>query len=343
MVRSRFDRKQWWSMQVLSITGRFGALVVVLAGVLSAAAMAGDAHAAEVRGGSNFGWFRLNGCERNQFRVVPSYGDQKAAIDEALRTMYKNGQRRLAVEIFFGHGGPGGNLDSTGGDADPRYKANLAALLASIKRIGFEEILIKFLPQGSSNLFSNGHEWPQWYEDIYQEHWGLIKNLRPIFTASGLPYRIDLYSELMPTAQQPMHLRFAQTLWRDYTRAFNKRDTIGFATIPLIRQDRFASMPAVYGSNPPDVLDLHFYENSYQNFVNAYRRITQVGYGNIPWIIGEAYYNDAAEAENLARAIQDTGQRVRYLLQWQATAARACPAVDVAPPLEFGNYIRQGF
>jgi hypothetical protein len=300
---------------------------------------------AEARGGSNYAWSDMDGCSRSKFGVVAFYDKQKARVDKQLSQMYRNGQRRLAVDIFFMHGGASEVADSTGGNLDQRYTDNLAAYLRAVKNAGFEEILIKFLPQGPNNVFYQNHEWPEWREDLYNEHFSVIKNLRPIVMASRLRYRLDLYSEAIPTRMQPMFLRFTQRLWADYTAEFGKSDTVGFAIIPNIRQDRFATIPAVYGNNVPEVLDLHFYRDAYSIFINAHNRLVQIGYGNLPWIIGEAYYDDGGEADELVRAIRDTGQPVVYLLQWPLSRANEndCPGVDIAPPTQFDQYIGRGF
>ena len=300
---------------------------------------------AEARGGSNYAWSGMESCSRSKFSVVAFYDKQKKFIDEQLSEMYRNGQRRLAVDIFFMQDGVGEIADSTGGDLDRQYKDNLAAYLRAVRNARFEEVLIKFLPQGPNNIFYQNHEWPEWREILYHEHFGVIDSVRRIVAASGLRYRLDLYSEAIPTRTQGMFLRFTTRLWTDYTAAFGKSDTVGFAIIPNIPQDQFASLPAVYGNNMPEVLDLHIYGNAYSDFMNAYKRLAQLGYGNVPWIIGEAYYNDEQEADELVRAIRVTGQRVLYLLQWPLTRANAnrCPGVDVAAPLRFDKYIAHGF
>ena len=64
----------------------------------------------------------------------------------------------------------------------------------------------------------------------------------------------------------------------------------------------------------------------------------------MPWIIGEAYYNDAAEASSLRQEADSTGQKVLYLTQWPLTSDESCSnAVNVAAPVEFSNYQAQDF
>jgi hypothetical protein len=258
--------------------------------------------------------------------------------------MYANGQRRLRLVIFYGHGlNTGTTMDSSGGNFAPRYRANLAALLAEIKSIGYAGVDFSFGAQGPNSPWQGRGEWPQWREDMYEEHWHLIQNLRPIFVASGLPYHIDLLGEAIPTATQPMYLRYTRRMWAQYTQTYGKNDTVGFSIIPAIRPDRIAQMPEIFGSNPPPVFDLHMYHDAYSLFTSAHERLLRLGYGKIPWIIGETYYNDAEDAKEFVRAIRDTGQKVLYIYQWPLTRERRCRDVDVPAPLQFDEYIERGF
>jgi hypothetical protein len=66
-------------------------------------------------------------------------------------------------------------------------------------------------------------------------------------------------------------------------------------------------------------------------------------YGGVPWIIGEAFYDDVSEAAALREEITSTGQPVLYLTQWPLTADSSCADVNVAPPTHFSNYQVEGF
>jgi hypothetical protein len=316
-------------------------LAVVLLSFVSCAALRALAAPAATRGGANLFYYKLDGCKRDEFRFNPAYYDQqKAAIDPVLSAMYANGQRRLRISTIFEHGGKFPILDSASRQLSDQARHSIIAALQTIKRIGFQQIEV-LIGLWGPNVVLN---WPEWSEDYYQENWQMIMQIRPLLAASGLPYLIDLTGEAVPAANQPLLLRYTQRLWSDYSRAFGTEDTVGFSIIPNIKQDRFAQMRAIYGDRPPAAFDLHIYEDSYNKFINARHRIAQQGYGNIPWVIGEALYNDAEEADDVARAVQDTGQRLLFLLEWPMTREMPCQGgVDVAPPVDFSNYIERGF
>jgi len=92
------------------------------------------------------------------------------------------------------------------------------------------------------------------------------------------------------------------------------------------------------------VFDVHIYDETGNSFATAFSSLKGQGYQGVPWIIGEAYYNDAAEASAQRAEITSTGQQVLYLTEWPLTSDLACSnQVNVAPPVDFSNYAAQNF
>jgi hypothetical protein len=289
-------------------------------------------------GGSDYGWYFLNGCDREPYGVIYNYDTAQSTIDGQLQTMHANSQARLRIPIYHARGlNTGTIMDSTGGNLSPRFTANLTNFLASVRQQGFAEVEVGFFPQWVNDPSS----WSAWNEDLYQENWNLIVNLRPIITGSGLAYRIDLLNEGIPTSGQAVLLQYTQRLWADYTFTYGKADTVGFSVISS-DSNRLNQIPSVYGGNYPYLFDMHIYENSYAVFVNAHNVLAGLGLTQ-RWIIGEAFYDDAQEAQDLSSAIRDTGRTVFYLAQWPLSRNQNCSAVDVAPPSAFDQYSAHGF
>ena len=300
-------------------------------------------------GGSDYGWYQLDsGCIREPYGVVYNYDTATATINGQLQQMYANGQRRMRIPIYFARGINSGTImDSTGGNLSSRFRTNLTNLLAAIKAAGFVQIEISFNPQSNNNPIN----WSTFSSDYYNENWTLIQNLRPILAGSGIPYYIDLLNEGIPPlaagGYAPL-LQYDQMLWNDYVAAYGSSDTLGFSIIA----DAFHanSVSAVYGMSPygnhgpPPLFDVHIYDETGTSFATAYNSLTSQGYKGVNWIIGEAYYNDAAEAASLRQQITSTGQTVLYLTQWPLTSGPGCsPDVTVAPPADFSNYQAKGF
>jgi hypothetical protein len=129
---------------------------------------------------------------------------------------------------------------------------------------------------------------------------------------------------------------------------FGSSDTIGFSIIAdatHLSQVSVVYGPSAFGNHgAPQVFSIHIYNGTENSFQTAFTSLNAQGYQGIPWIIGEAFYNDALEASALRQAANSTGQKVLYLTQWPETADQSCdPNVNVAPPLDFSNYQAQGF
>jgi hypothetical protein len=318
------------------------------------------AASAENRGGSDYHWFKVGGPGQEaifaRYGVVLGYPDQQAEIDRQLATMYANGQRRLRIAMEFADDDAAYRLHLTNGDFTAADKARIAALFAAIKHAGFEQVLVNIEGGGANNGVIH---WKQWNETAYRENFGAIVQTRDILKASGLPYLLDLGGEYTPAAKgQEILLQYCRRLWADYFKAFGSEDTVGFSIIPTLADDRFVHLRDIYGRNLPKAFDLHIYgrrdeatgnytEAPYQRFIYAHKRLAEVGYGGIPWVIGESFYNDGWEADQLAQAVKETGQRILFLLQFPYVRPPYpkpphYSEVDLVP-LEFDQYIARGF
>ncbi len=297
-------------------------------------------------GGSNYGWYNLGpSCNREPYGVVYNFNTAAATINAQLQQMYANGQRRLRIPIYHARGINSGTvMDSTGGNLAPQFQTNLANLLASIKAAGFLEIEVSFHPQSNNNPL----EWTTFSNDYFQENWSLIQNLRPIIAAAGIPYHLDLMSEGIPPLGYDALLQYDQMLWNDYVSAFGKADTLGFSIIAdsaHVGQVSTVYGPSAFGDQgSPQLFDVHIYDETGNSFATAFTALSSQGYQGVPWIIGEAFYNDAAEATAQRQQANSTGQQVLYLTQWPLTSDESCSnAVNVAPPADFSNYQAQNF
>lgn len=297
-------------------------------------------------GGSDYAWYYLDPpCTREPYGVIYNYDTASATINSQLQHMYSNGQRRLRIPIYFARGINSGTImDSTGGNLSPQFQTNLANLLAAIKAAGFEEIEVGFFPQSANNPV----EWTAFSDDYFQENWTLIQNLRPIVVASGIPYHRDLLNEGIPPPGYAPMLQYSQMLWNDYVAMFGSDDTLGFSIIADSAHAGQVSAvygPSAYGSSgSPQLFDVHIYDETGASFATAFSSLAAQGYQGVPWIIGEAYYNDAAEAASLRQEANSTGQQVLYLTEWPLTSDLSCSSdVNVAPPVDFSNYQAQAF
>jgi hypothetical protein len=326
------------------------ALIVGGAGCSSSNSSTGSGNVspplAAALGGSNYGWYYLAPpCNREPYGVVYNYNMATSTIDTQLQQMYSNGQRRLRIPIFHARGINSGTImDSTGGTLAPQFLTNLANLLGAVRAAGFVEIEVSFHPQSSNDPT----QWTSFSDDYFQENWSLIQNLHPIIAGAGIPYHLDLLNEGIPPLGYAALLQYDQMLWNDYVAEFGSSDTLGFSIIADVAHMGQVSTvygPSAYGSQgSPQLFDVHIYDETGNSFATAFSSLTSQGYQGIPWIIGEAFYNDAAEAAAQREEANSTGQKVLYLTQWPLTSDESCStAVNVAPPADFSNYQAREF
>jgi hypothetical protein len=323
-------------------------VVAALAAACAANPAEGGANSVLAPGGSNFSWYQVDRpqpsiCIREPYGVISNFNNAiaHAQIEDELAQMIASGQRRLRIGIFHGRGfNTGTVMDSTGGDLSAQNRRNLGDLLAAVKAAGFVQVEVAFHPEGPAI-----REWTRWDESRFEENWNLIRNLRPIIRASGLSYRLDLSNEAIPGPGDPLVLEYSRRLWANYTRAFGRADTVGLSVIG--DPQHVARIPEVYGDKPPDIFDVHFYGGTnrldeYQLFRAADGTMKRLGL-NQPWIIGEAFYDDAIAAAQLRAAIAETTRPVYYLTQWPLTRGSTCADVDIPAPTAFDAYRAAGF
>src|ERR1700736_1865784 len=211
--------------------------------------------------------------------------------------MYINGQRRLKARFFFARGKPGTGggtgsvMNSIGGNLAPRFRVNLANLLAAIKAAGFVGIDVSFNPE----FHNDPNYWGSYSEDYFQENWQFIQNLHPIIAGAGLPYLIELSAEAIPPGNgippgnPAALLQYDQKLWNLYAAKYGKADTVGFAFIA--DTSSIYNLGAVYGPSvfgnhgSPPLLETHIYDETGNNFATAVTALAAEGYAGTPWII----------------------------------------------------------
>ena len=296
---------------------------------------------AAVSGGSNYDFYYLDGCYWQPYQVVDAFNKAPTIIAYQLAGMKRAGQNRLSIGVYHHHGADNGTvMDSTGGRLPPQDQENLAGLLAAVKQAGFAEITVVLHPSDGNDPTT----WSSWQDAMYQENWQLIQSLHPIIAAAGLPFHLDLGSELTASTNQSLVLRYDQQLWQAYTAAFGRGDTVGFS-INGNDPGQVLNVGKMYGDIKPSMLDIHIYGDESDQFVYNDDQLRQQGFTSQPVIVGEAYYNDKDAATGFAQAARTTGRQSYYLTQWPKTRAgnTECTRVDVAPPTSYAEYAAAGF
>jgi len=332
--------------------------------------------------GVNLNWFDLGeACHREPYAVLAQFHQPgvRARVTQLLVELRARGAESIGVGIY--HFRPplptadgvfenGTVLDSTGGDLHPQMRANLSNLLDDIRAAGFRQLLLRFHPQRQNNAAS----WTHFDEGIFQENWNLIANLLPLAIGSELDWRVDLMVEGLPRARyytlfgqlvvlagEPDNSAwstYANRLWRNYVAVFDPARSVGFSSLSDADPDRLRAriehMSYVYrlagGERVyPGALAFDLYGRGGVDEGTLYRRIVdrlrREGYGNIPLIIAEAFYNDREAMGLLQAAVRELQARPLYVLHWPVARDRqdCSPDVNVAAPVEIDQLLRFGF
>lgn len=285
-----------------------------------------------------------------------------ASIRSQLRAMYNAGQRSLRIPVWFlteGAIGGASNGYACGRSLTPNdgftleanCRNNLATLLAEIRAVGFEHVIVGLFPQWYNDPWVceivPGGQWPNRAADNY----GVIVDLRRVARASGLKYMIDLGNEDIPqTGRDACHMSYAQSTWTRYVNDFGVGDTVGFSIALDSRwavQNRFGLIDQVYGATLPPALDLHIYGDSTGDTDAAIFHATYSLHNQMsaavrarPWIIGESYFNDNRAAIDLGTSRIMTGKQVLFLTQWPLQRSNGSTPSALAP---FDRYQDYGF
>jgi hypothetical protein len=310
--------------------------------------------------------------------VIAVYDVAKAVIDAKLSSLYAAGQRKISLVLWhffnqYSYAPPQTTyLDAycemvvANGALASRHQANLDALIATIKTIGFTQIIFRFAPMDISDPTS----WSAWDEAQFQSNWNLIWQTRQLIYKSlnsvpGSNPRVlfDLSVELggswvIPQPYGPVNPQVLQqyvtTLWSVYTYNYGVSDTIGFSIAPGF-SGQISAQISTYDSTTsgrPNAYGFDLYGNVASVANGDYSSIdTQLDFisselgsaGELSkeLFVQETYANSMLARDALSRATQK-GISLRYLFQWPYRAGHAADVVDVYDLSPYFSYASSG-
>ena len=310
--------------------------------------------------------------------VIAVYDVAKAVIDAKLRSLYAAGQRKISLVLWhffnqYTYAPPQTTYLNTycemvvaNGVLTTKHQANLSALIATIKTIGFTQINFRFVPMDVSNPMG----WSSWDEAQFQSNWNLIWQTRQLIyqslnSVSGANPRVlyDLGAEFggMWAIPQPygpanpqVYLQYVTTLWSVYTYNYGVSDTIGFSIVPGFSGQISAQIsaydsttggrPKAYGfdlyGNPASVAAGDYSSFDTQlDFISS--ELGAAGELSKELFVQETYFNSTLARNALSQATQK-GISFRYLFQWPYRAGHATGIVDVYDLSPYFSYASSG-
>ncbi|MBN8888037.1 MAG: hypothetical protein J0I77_20155 [Rudaea sp.] len=309
------------------------------------------------RGGSNFNWYKTDCTQyppggQEPFGVIVNYNTQTIAIRQALQNMRNAGQDKIRIMLFFGHGLSSGTvMDSAGGSLSSQNMSNLVNLIDDIHSFGFSVLHISFGALGSNDPTN----WGGFNQAMADENWGVISSVHQAIGGTRGFDKIyyDLGNELMTGSQSNARYQYMKYIWPKYRSIYGTADSVGFSFASGEIAGGIDNIGAVFGhTTPPAAIEIHIYPyagNSAQLLVaNAATGLLRFP---LPWYIGEANFNDEAEADAISQEINGmfydytwNGNGYNpplYLMQWPHLSNNSsCTVSDVSP---FNIYEKYGF
>jgi hypothetical protein len=279
--------------------------------------------------------------------VIGTYNLDPATVKQQLLTMFANGQRRLALVLWFTDLSPfaaismderyGHAVNSRLGRLLPTHEANLRSVLRLIREDGYLEVVFRFATQDGSAPW----EWTQWDENAYLKNLSFIATTRAIVEEElgsspvGVTYDLDAELGGRPEGQSRAYL---MRLWRDYTSRFGTARSIAFSVVgspgrfgQLIRDlDQAGARPAEYA--------VDVYGDEASRLASVGQELRAANEDGKPLIVLEVYYNDAITAGEIEQARRAVPQ-IRTLFQWQLERGVAINHFSVHYPERFENYL----
>ncbi|RLC10203.1 MAG: hypothetical protein DRI24_20625 [Deltaproteobacteria bacterium] len=274
-------------------------------------------------------------------------------IRRQLRTMYENGQRKIAVLIWIsqfmgeetdGHkvvdGVFGHCMVSKDGKLQAQHQENTRELVKLIRDTGyFNELIFRFAFQGGG---AGPESWEQWNEEQYQHNWKVLVSTRAIIekalNGSEMKVLYDLGAEIagLENGQVPQYTR---RMWKDYTQAYGKDDTYGFSV--AVYPGRTANLLKVFEEVGvyPDIYSRDVYEHVQEWLGAAGKEFAEAGIKHPRIIIQETYYNDPQSLAELQKAGKDFGFEYLYLMQWPLKRGHPVPHFSDDYAAEYDAYL----
>ncbi len=286
----------------------------------------------------------------NFFLTVGELPYDRAQVSSQLTTMFNNGQRKIAIPIWFsvfGNNFPPEQLFEKhmlridNGKLTVEQENNLIYLLNEISRTGYNEVVIRF----NAQWLSQPDKWTEWKEETYQKNLSFIFRTIDIINQtlanSNTKILYDLGGEL-GGLNQGSSSRYVKTLWTDYITKYGNNNSYGFS---VIYDDAHENLLHTYIEEIKNInkplpseyaIDLYCRDITP---ISAVRKIKNIldsqneGHKNI--IIQETYYNDTDNFNKIIKGSVDSNLKIRTIYQWPLTKDSPIQHINISYPFEY--------
>jgi hypothetical protein len=281
--------------------------------------------------------------------VIGTYHLAPDTVRKQLATMYANGQRKIALDLWYLdfslYGNPSDNplnghiVNSKLGKLMPQQESNLKSVLEDIRNAGFNFIILRFDTQGDSAPIG----WASWDQSKYNTNWSFIRNtiqtVQQQITGKSIRVIYDLEGELGGEAIGQA-VRYSTQLWKDYVQEFGPHNTIGFSFSYTYTQKIATAMQSYdQAAVRPDIYGFDIYGDEFNALSELKTELDAAGESKKPVFIEEAYYNDAAAHSQIMQARQSLIMNIKWIMQWPEQRGAYQNNFSVQYPADYFNYL----
>ncbi|WP_299212733.1 hypothetical protein [uncultured Aquimarina sp.] len=305
-------------------------------------------------GGSNYPMYDVQGYLDNNddwFKegalklVIGDYHLYPNKVNDQLTTMYQNGQRKIALIIWYNHFNPSITTDTYGHvipsnkyKLTEQHESNFINVLNQVKSIGYNEIILRFAAQGIASPKS----WDEtWNEVQYQENWNFINNTIKTMesTLGESPQRVYDLGVEMGGITKGQTEKYVKKLWNNFRYVHPELKSFGFSFAHAPgRLDNLIKNLATTGKLP-DEYAFDIYQNFATKIENIKQELADNGEEDKTIVIQECPYNTQEVYTEIMQSITVNNLKVRYIMQWPVAYDSDIKHFTMDYPSEFKEYM----
>lgn len=299
--------------------------------------------------------------ERGVKALVSNYHLNPEHVRNTLIDMRASGQEKIALVLWYTTWDTSTNMCRyvhtivLGDDgACIEIFQNLDALLRDIKDAGFNEVVIRFAPQGNSDHL----EWTRWESERFEKAWQFIAETRDVVEASLFGSEVKRVYDLCLECggfKKGQAERFMKETWTRYVTSYGNSDSV-LASIIYSKEfmNNFLNMINSLRSQVPNEIKEKLDPSEYafdiysatkvKDRLKEAQSILKKANKKQPLVLTETFYDDCNIAKQIEEA-RKSGVNLRTVYQWPfsvQTHAAGGSHFTTADPVKFQNYSQIG-
>jgi hypothetical protein len=281
--------------------------------------------------------------------VIGTYDQEPDTVRKQLAVMYANGQRKIALDLWYTdfslYGNPSDGLvnahivNSKLGRLMPQHESNLKSLLTDIENAGFNFVILRFATQGLSAPIG----WNTWSQSMYNTNWSFVSStintVQQAISGKSIKVIYDLELEIGGVTNGQA-VQYCTQMWKDYTQKYGSHNTIGFSFAYTYTQKINQAMMTYDPANVrPDIYGFDIYGDEFNALSEIKSELDAAGEGKKPIFMEEAFYNDAEANAQILNARQSLGMNIKWIMQWPLQRGATQNNFSIQYPADYFNYL----